>query len=188
MRGWARARSNASGAVIATKRLQLRSWDDDDGADLAVLLANPQATADLGGPVSRADSDRKLARFRQVFEREGICKWRLSCEGAFIGYCGIMPVEPSHPLGAHHEIGWRLLPQFWGHGLAAEAAGAALGHAFDHIGLAQVMAYTAPDNRRSRAVMERIGMRREAALDFTMFYQELGYWTGLVWVADRAAR
>jgi RimJ/RimL family protein N-acetyltransferase len=71
----------------------------------------------------------------------------------------------------------------WGHGYAAEAARAALKDAFDRAGLVELLAYTAPDNLRSQAVMARLRLRREPTRDFTADYNGLRAWRGLVWVA-----
>ena len=57
------------------------------------------------------------------------------------------------------EIGWRLARASWGHGYATEAACAALAVGFRQLALDEIVSFTALGNRRSRAVMERIGMR-----------------------------
>jgi RimJ/RimL family protein N-acetyltransferase len=170
--------------MIKTPRLLLRPWEEGDGDMLAALLANPQAMVDMGGPVGREASNRKLDRFRSALQKLGVCKWYVERDGAFVGYCGVMPSDASHALGAHYEIGWRLLPQFWGLGLATEAALAALDHALTIIGIPEILAYTAADNHRSQNVMTRLDLRRDPARDFTMFYDDVGDWHGLVWVAD----
>jgi RimJ/RimL family protein N-acetyltransferase len=64
------------------------------------------------------------------------------------------------------EIGWRLHPDFWGHGYATEAAAASLRFGFDEVGLNEIVAFTTTLNTRSQAVMARIGMRRDVAGDF----------------------
>jgi RimJ/RimL family protein N-acetyltransferase len=46
-----------------------------------------------------------------------------------------------------------------------------------------VLAYTAIDNLRSQAVMERLGLRRDPMLDFDVLYDDVP-WHGLVWVAE----
>jgi len=71
---------------------------------------------------------------------------------------------PLHAL--HTEIGWRLARSSWGRGYATEAARACLDFAFRNLGLSEVVAFTVPANARSRAVMERLGMRHDAAGDF----------------------
>ncbi len=82
----------------------------------------------------------------------------------------LLPEEPwvrvaheSHgPFIAHAnwlEIGWALRPAFWGRGYASEIGRAGLAFAFDVIGVQAVVSCTVRHNLRSRAVMERIGMR-----------------------------
>jgi RimJ/RimL family protein N-acetyltransferase len=64
------------------------------------------------------------------------------------------------------EVGWRLAFAYWGRGYATEAARLALGYGFGTLSLLEVVSFTASTNRRSRAVMERLGMRRDPAEDF----------------------
>ena len=66
---------------------------------------------------------------------------------------GALPFSPCV------EIGWRLARRFWGRGLASEAAAAALRVGFERLALAEIVSFTTLANLRSRAVMERIGLR-----------------------------
>lgn len=71
--------------------------------------------------------------------------------------------HPSpRPFVAHAhwlEIGWALRRPFWGHGYASEIGRAGLEFAFDVLGVQAVVSCTVRHNTRSRAVMERLGMR-----------------------------
>ena len=68
--------------------------------------------------------------------------------------------------GLHHldwypddiEIGWRLAREHWGHGYATEAANAWLDFAFTKFNLPRVISVTDAPNKRSIAVMQRLGM------------------------------
>ncbi len=168
---------------IITRRLVLRPWREADRADLAAMNADPEVMADLGGPLGRAESDAKLDRFTAAYERYGFCRWAVERDGEFLGYAGVMPSRPDHPLGPHHEIGWRLVRTAWGQGYATEAAGAALRDAQSRAGLGEVLAYTGPDNHRSQAVMDRLGLRRDPAHDFEASAGRIGRRRGLVWVS-----
>ena len=57
------------------------------------------------------------------------------------------------------EIGWALRQEVWGRGYATEIGRAGLDHAFSVPGVEEVVAFTEVHNARSRAVMERLGMR-----------------------------
>jgi RimJ/RimL family protein N-acetyltransferase len=169
---------------MATARLSLRPWLTSDRSDFARMNADPEVMADLGGPLSSAASDEKLERFIQAFDTHGITRWVVADRSdRFLGYCGIVPWGEDHPLGAHHEIGWRLIRRAWGHGYATEAASAALADAFDRCDISEVLAYTSADNVRSQQVMTRLELRRDRSLDFTEHYDGYGMWRGLVWVA-----
>jgi RimJ/RimL family protein N-acetyltransferase len=70
--------------------------------------------------------------------------------------------ETRRPFIAHAswlEIGWALRREFWGRGYASEIGRAGLAFAFDVLGVQAVVSCTVRHNMRSRAVMERIGMR-----------------------------
>jgi len=148
------------------------------------MTADPEVMLDLGGPMGRAASDAKLDRYVATFHRYGVCRMAVeNRDGALLGYAGVMPLSEDHPLGPHFDIGWRLTRSAWGHGYATEAARAALADAFTRLGLKEVLSYTAPDNLRSQRVMERLGLHRDPARDFTMDHDDGGAWRGLVWVA-----
>jgi RimJ/RimL family protein N-acetyltransferase len=172
--------------IINTPRTRLRCWEQTDRDAFAAMHADPEVMQDYGGPISRGESDAKLDRYVAAYREHGFCRWAVETrEGAFLGYVGIMPSRPGHPLGSHTEIGWRLVRHAWGYGYATEAARAALTDAFDRVGLAVVVAYTAPDNLRSQAVMTRLQMRRDPSRDFTADYDQIKAWRGFVWEARR---
>ena len=86
------------------------------------MNADTEAMADLGGPLSRPASDEKLERFRRTFDLHDITRWVVTNPyGRFLGYCGIVEQRDDHPLGSHHEIGWRLVREAWGCGYASAA-------------------------------------------------------------------
>jgi RimJ/RimL family protein N-acetyltransferase len=173
--------------VIDTPRIRLRCWQEADREAFAAMNAHPEVMRDLGGPIGRATSDAKLDRYVAAFQRFGFCRWAVESQGAeFLGYAGVMPSGNDHPLGLHFEIGWRLVRNAWGRGYATEAAAAALHEAFVRVGLSEVVSYTAPDNPRSQAVMNRLHLLRDPSRDFAINDERLGIWQGLVWVARPA--
>ncbi len=166
--------------TIKTQRLVLRPWAAHHVAPFNAMHADPEVMADYGGPTSAEVNARKIARYSAAFEAHGFCRWAVEDQGGgFLGYAGVMPSWPDHQIGEHFEIGWRFTRTAWGHGYATEAANAALTHA-RACGAGEVIAYTATDNIRSQAVMERLKLRRDAARDF---YTEPAGWFW-VWVAD----
>lgn len=80
--------------------------------------------------------------------------WRDS--GEVIGFCGL--VHPDDQLEA--EIKYALKRSYWGKGLATEAARAMLAYGKEALGLAHVIATTAPENTASHRVLMKAGMVR----------------------------
>jgi ribosomal-protein-alanine N-acetyltransferase len=153
---------------LETRRLILRPWREEDRAPFAALNADPRVTAHLTGVLGRAESDAIVDRVLAGFAEHGHGPWALEVKGGapFIGFCGIWnPSFTAHFMPCT-EIGWRLAHEAWGKGYATESAEAALAYGFGALRLAEIVAYTTPANRRSRGVMERLGMRHDPADDF----------------------
>ena len=154
--------------TLTTARLILRPWTVSDFAPFAALNADPRVMEFFPNRLIRVESDGFATRIRERFEEQGWGLWVVEVADAtpFIGFVGL-----SRPtFNAHFtpcvEIGWRLAAAHWGHGYASEAARAALAYGLDMLGFPEIVAFTVPMNLRSRAVMERIGMRRDPADDF----------------------
>lgn len=169
--------------MLETPRLRLHRWHDRHRDAFARLHADPEVMADLGGPIDRQTSDRKLAEYRAAERMHGTSRWAVEDpSGRFLGYAGVMRrSDRGHPLGDHFEIGWRFSREAWGRGYASESAKAALRHATHDLGLSDVVAYTNQDNLRSQAVMARIGMIRDPGRDFQVVKPNRAHWAGLVW-------
>jgi len=86
--------------------------------------------------------------------------------GRFIGFIGLgIPRFQAH-FTPCVEIGWRLTPESWGRGLCTEGARRVLQFAFEDLKLKALVSQTAPINKRSWRVMEKIGMKRDPKEDF----------------------
>ncbi len=153
---------------VRTERLLLRRWRDEDRRPFAALNADPEVMEYLPGTLSMAQSDALIRRIEVGFQAHGYGLWavELPGEAPFIGFVGLARVDFDVFFAPTVEVGWRLARPFWGRGFASEAARAALAFGFEQCGLAEAVSFTAEGNARSRAVMERLGMRRDPGEDF----------------------
>ena len=156
-----------SGVVIETERLVLRSWRAEDRAPFAAISADPRVMTTLGPVMDRAASDALLDRVEAAEAAHGYTFWALErkCDAALIGWCGVIRGDAG-PVAGKAEIGWRLAHAAWGHGYASEAARATVDWLFAHLPDDAAWAIASSANSRSRAVMERLGMRYHPELDF----------------------
>ena len=155
---------------LRTGRLLLRGWNDDDRAPFAEMNADPEVMEHFPSRLTRAESDGFVDRIEQHFADRGFGLWAVEADGAFVGFTGLAVPRYHAPWMDERqqpvvEVGWRLCRSAWGRGYATEAAGAALRFAFDDLGRDEVVSFTVVGNVRSRAVMERLGMRYLTAYD-----------------------
>lgn len=155
-------------ASLVTPRLVLRRWRPDDLAPFAALNADPVVMATLPSVLTRAESDALVARTEASFEERGHGLWAVEerATGDHLGFVGLAAATFPAAFTPAVEVGWRLAAAHWGKGYATEAARAAVADGFDRLGLAEVVSFTAVGNERSRRVMERLGMSRDASEDF----------------------
>ena len=154
--------------IIRTKRLIIRNWQERDRAFFHRINSDDKIMEFFPFRRDRAASDALMDEMRADIAAEG-CGWTAAEEietGECIGFIGLHPVEIEGvaPQGSY-EIGWRLAPEFWGKGFATEGARALVDFAFDTLSLDEVISFAVWNNRRSTAVMERLGMRYDRNFD-----------------------
>lgn len=144
-----------------TERLRLRQWKAADREPFAALNADPRVMEFFPSLFTRSESDAMADRCESLIQERGWGFWAVESKlvGEFIGFVGLHTPSALLPFSPCVEIGWRLAFEYWGKGLASEAASEVLRVAFQSLGLEEIVSFTALENRRSRAVMERLGMR-----------------------------
>ena len=155
--------------MIVSDRLVLRRWTDADRPAFAAINGDPRVHDWLGGPISPQAADALIDRINAGIDVNGFGFWAAErrADGRLAGMIGLSRVAAGDlPVGPCVEIGWRLHPDLWGQGLASEGARAALDWGFGPGALAEILAFTAETNLASQAVMRRIGMAPDPALDF----------------------
>ena len=154
--------------VFYGERVILRAWRPADLSAFAALNADPQVMEFLPKELSREESDALARRCQQGLDSRGDGLWAVEVPGVadFIGYTGLSVPGFEAPFTPCVEIGWRVARAYWGNGYATEAARVALAVGFGPASLEEIVSFTVPANRRSRAVMERLGMAHHPEEDF----------------------
>lgn len=155
-------------ASILTDRLILRPWQDSDRMPFARMNADPCVMEFFPALLSRQQSDSLVNTIEAHFDTHGFgpLAAELRQDSTFIGCVGLNIPTFEAPFTPCVEIAWRLSAEYWGQGLATEAARAALRYGFQNLGLDQIVAFTVPVNARSRRVMDKLGMFHDSAHDF----------------------
>jgi [ribosomal protein S5]-alanine N-acetyltransferase len=102
-----------------------------------------------------------IARAVASYAERGHGLWAMTLKGAeqVIGDCGLIAQEVE---GVEEtEIGYHIRRDFWGQGLATEAARACRDYGFERLGRSRLISMIRPENFPSRRVAEKNGMRIE---------------------------
>jgi ribosomal-protein-alanine N-acetyltransferase len=147
---------------LQTARLVIRRFEERDSDDWFTMVSEPEFHRYLPtGPHPTTASFRAmLERYHELerAQRIAVCAVELGESEAFIGQCGLQPVERAGP---EIEIAYHFKRACWSQGYATEAATAVLGHAFGPLELDRVIALVVPENVGSWRVAEKSGMRYE---------------------------
>ncbi|MGW9437015.1 GNAT family N-acetyltransferase [Streptomyces sp. NPDC055607] len=154
--------------TLRTPRLVLRQWNSSDRDPFAEMNADPEVMEFLPSLLDRQGSDAMASGISTALAAQGWGLWALESVGTgeFLGFTGLSHATFEAPFTPAVEVGWRLARRAWGKGFATEAAVAAVAFGFEELGLPEIVSFTAVGNRRSRAVMERLGMTYAPDEDF----------------------
>ena len=146
-----------------TARLSLRPATPADLDGLCRLNADPEVMRFIldGSTLDHEQTAARLLAMREHWQEHGygifVLRWRPTDE--FVGWAGVATPTFLPEVMPAVEIGWRLLHQWWGRGLATEAARDVLRFAFDDIGLDRLLSIRHVDNEASGRVMEKLGFQ-----------------------------
>jgi RimJ/RimL family protein N-acetyltransferase len=153
---------------VQTPRMIFERLRPDHVAELSAHLRDPRVARWLWPkprPPSEADVIEGLAAKVAHWERHGFGLWLLRDRrtGETVGRGGL---QHTFVAGVHEvEVGWSIVPERWGQGLATELALTSVDIGFNELQLRELVAFTLPDNIASRRVMEKAGFAFERDIE-----------------------
>jgi RimJ/RimL family protein N-acetyltransferase len=149
---------------LETERMVLERLRPGDEEALARVLGDPRVAEWVfpdRAPPEGPEISANLARHLEHWGRNGFGLWLLRdrATAAVVGRGGLLRqrIDGRDEV----EVGWSIVPERWGQGLATELARAAITVAFDRLRVEQLVSFTLPHNAASRRVMEKAGFAFE---------------------------
>lgn len=141
--------------VIRTRRLVLRRFQPEDRAAYLAIRAEPAVAHALGyePELAVAKTEWFLELNERSWNERGFGAWLVCRDGDPIGHAGLWYVDAFDAV----EILYAYSERAWGAGIGTEAGDAVVDLAFGRLGLGRLIALVAPDNVRSRRVVEKLG-------------------------------
>jgi len=176
--------------TLETERLILRPLEVGDLAAWTAFCADEVAMRHLGGVQPASVAWRGFMTVAGAWAMTGFSMFSVieKSSGRWAGRLG--PWRPADWPG--NEVGWGLLPEFWGKGYATEGAAAAIDWAFDTLGWTEVIHTIGPANTGSQNVAQRLGSSQLGPGQLPAPYDDepVDVWgqSREAWMARRAAR
>lgn len=151
---------------LVTERLDLRPITLADADRLATFQADSRVMSMLQhGVLTRAQSDEMVARYEAEWPALGFGSWTATerASDRLVGLGGLRVHTGDYGVAVRAAFA----PEAQGKGYGPELGRAALGFAFDVVGLDRVIAITRLENLPGQRSLEKLGMarEREIALD-----------------------
>ncbi|HTB79761.1 MAG TPA: GNAT family N-acetyltransferase [Opitutaceae bacterium] len=145
--------------------VMLRQWKETDFESFAEMNSDPEVVRYLL-PMTRSESLDVFGHIRKEITQRGWGVWAVEVDGIFAGMVGLHVPEWHLPFSPCTEVLWRLRKEFWGRGIAYEAASKAIDYGFSKADLEEIVSFTTPSNLRSIRLIERLGFERDYQGDF----------------------
>ncbi|WP_009633524.1 GNAT family N-acetyltransferase [Synechocystis sp. PCC 7509] len=148
--------------VAQTSRLILRQITLDDLDDLAAIYTDPVVMKFFGSTYTYESTKQWLEeRVFKFYEQRGWGLWATiyKMNNKLIGRCGLTPqlVDGTEEI----EIGYLLAKEYWGMGLATEAACFSRDYGLEKLGANRLISLIDPDNIASQKVALKVGLTYE---------------------------
>jgi RimJ/RimL family protein N-acetyltransferase len=147
--------------AFSLRRLLAERLTESHGPDLCRMHRDARVMAMLGGVRSDPETDAYLERNLAHWTEHGFGIWMLRdpATGQVMGRAGLRHLDV---LGvAEVEIAYALLPEFWGRGLATDAARACVTIGRDWLSFPSLVALVRPGNLASQKVLKKAALVRE---------------------------
>ena len=153
--------------ILETERLWLREFVPDDAQACFELNRHPQVVRYTGeSSPSSVEEVRQGLCNRPIldYRKHGFGRWAaiLKETGELIGMAGLKFLDDLQEV----DLGYRLLPKYWGLGLATEAARSCVDHGFDTLRLPRILGLVDPENIRSVRVLQKLGFVFDSVIGY----------------------
>jgi len=158
-------------SVDRPARIRIEPWSEGNLPLLERLLADPAMTEHLGGP----ETPEKIAERQERYEEPGSKQFRIvdGASGEGVGWVGYW--ERDWQGEQVYEVGWAVVPEFQGRGIAGAATREAVAIARSERERRFMHAYPSVDNAPSNAICRKVGFTLLGAHDFE-YPKDSGRW------------
>jgi ribosomal-protein-alanine N-acetyltransferase len=157
---------------LETERLQLRRLVNDDFKEVFLLRSNKEIMKYIPRPLAETMEDalEHISAINSKIESNEGINWAITLknDSKLIGIIGHYRLKPEH---YRAEIGYMLLPEYYGKGIMTEAIKEAVKYGFEVMKLHSIEAIIDPRNSASEKVLQKNGFIKEAHFIENEYYE-----------------
>ncbi len=167
--------------LLETQNCLLRELRESDAESMFRMDTDPLVMQFLGGvKVENVEKSQSIIRMvQEQYTTNGYGRWAVIEKetNTFMGWAGLKRVfgETYYP-EPHTDLGYRLIPKFWGKGFATELALACRDWGFRVAGIEALYAATHQNNLASQRIIQKTGLSLEGTFEYEGAPQ---YWYSL---------
>ena len=159
--------------VLQSKRCRLRRMRLEDSPQMLGLRSDPSVMRylDKEPMTSMEEAQLMVVKIEESIKNGSGISWCMTTHDSdeMIGNAGLWRMIPEH---YRAEIGYMLLPQYWGKGYMFEALEAIINYGFNTLGLHSIEANVNPQNAASIGLLKKLGFVQE------VYFRENYYFNG----------
>jgi [ribosomal protein S5]-alanine N-acetyltransferase len=149
---------------IKTNRLLLRLFVESDIESVFKGLSHPKIIKHYGISFDNLEATQEQMAWFADLEKDGTGIWFAVCSldnKTFYGAGGLNSLSKEHKKA---EIGFWLLPDFWGQGIMKEAIPLICDFGFDKLGLHRIEGFVESENTNCKNAMAKLDFRHEGTM------------------------
>ena len=157
---------------LESDRLLLRRIDKNDVQEIFAMRSDAETMKYIPRPLVKNNEEalEHLAMIDSGIENNEAINWAITIKGSskLLGIIGYYRTKHEH---YRSEIGYMLLPEIHGKGIASEAVGIVVEFGFHEMKLHSIEAVIDPRNGASEKVLQKNGFIKEAHLKENEFFE-----------------
>lgn len=155
---------------LETERLILRKFEEADAERMFLMDSHPEVMKYIGIPPLSdiRETEKIIAMILQQYKDHGVGRLAVieKKSNLLIGWSGLkLLTQEVNGYKNVFDLGYRLLPEYWGKGYASESAKASLDFGFNGLKIDIIYAHAHSENHASNHVLRKLGFRKTG--DFT---------------------
>ena len=167
--------------IFESERLLFFRPEKDDFDFLRSCQTDSRMMEHQGGLMDETQMNKFLNRLKEHWLKHGFGHYIaiLKDKKILVGYFSLKYLTDAHAELKEPDLGYAIIPKFWGMGLATEGGKALVKYAFDKLHFSKIQALNYPENKASTRVLEKIGFKKVGTVEVE--YLGRNYGTSTKW-------